>query len=168
MSTLVAVMNEGIIAQEGAPREVYERPNSRYVAEFIGTTNFLSGTVLRETDDGQYLQVETYAGVVSCLPALQGSQYRNVLVCIRPEYVSLNPPSSDGTTNVLEGRVEAAMFLGEYIDCTVDVAGHSLHVRAHPSLSLSPGLRVQVHLPVEQCVAIASDMTSAPTIEATT
>lgn len=157
MSTVVAVMHDGTIAQEGPPREVYERPNSRYVAEFIGTTNFLPGTVLNEADDEHYLHVETYAGVMRCLPALSGAGHRNVLVCIRPEYVSLNPPSSDGNANVLEGRVESATFLGEYVDCTVEIAGHSLHVRAHPSLSLSPGRPVQVHLPVEQCVALSGD-----------
>lgn len=162
MSTVVAVMHDGTIAQEGPPREVYERPNSRYVAEFIGTTNFLPGTVLTQAADGKELQVETYAGVVSCMPALMGPAQRHVLVCIRPEYVSLTPPSSGLVANVLEGRVESAIFLGEYVDCTVDIAGHPLHVRAHPSLDLSPGRPVQVHLPVEQCVALAGDGALAP------
>lgn len=83
-------MNERVIAQEGPPREVYEKPNSRYVAEFIGTTNFLPGRVVGRGPDGVMLTVETKAGVVACRPSHDGAQTSNVLVSVRPEYVGID------------------------------------------------------------------------------
>jgi len=95
---------------------------------------------------------------LTCVPAMPGLHVRTVLVCIRPEYVALHPENIGDSPNVLEGRVDSAMFLGEYIDCTVDVDGRLLHVRAHPSMSLSPGQHVKLHLPVEQCVALSAEV----------
>lgn len=148
-------MSEGDIVQEGPPREVYEKPNSRYVAEFIGTTNFLPGTVVGRADGS--LMVGTRAGVLTCLPSRDQPDGQEVLVSIRPEYVQIGASRADSGTNVLKGTVKAAVFLGEYADCLVEVAGHELHVRAHPSLRLEPGQRVYLTLPMEQCVAVADE-----------
>jgi iron(III) transport system ATP-binding protein len=153
MSSVVAVMSEGLVAQEGPPREVYEKPNSRYVAEFIGTTNFLPGRVVNAAADGTLL-VQTDAGQLTCQPARSGALGRDVLVSIRPEYVAISEGPTGHGANALEGTLRTAVFLGEFIDCVVDVAGHEIHVRAHPSLALREGQRVSLVLPKEQCVAI--------------
>src|ERR687893_507340 len=62
LSTTIAVMKEGNVLQTGRPREVYERPNCRFVAEFIGTSNFLRGKVVGR--DGDCVDVDTEAGRV--------------------------------------------------------------------------------------------------------
>jgi iron(III) transport system ATP-binding protein len=160
MSSIVAVMSEGLIVQEGAPREVYEKPASRYVAEFIGTTNFLPGQVVGSRDGGAFLDVETRAGVITCLPSGGERAGQSVLISIRPEYVEIST-GQGGRANVngngLRGTVETAAFLGEYLDCIVDVAGSMVHVRAHPSLTLESGQAVQLTLPPERCVAVADE-----------
>lgn len=173
MSSVVAVMNDGIIAQEGPPRDLYQKPNSRYVAEFIGTTNFLSGQVAGRRDEGAaadplaaqdaqrqahtWLTVQTAAGPLRCLPSGDEREGEAVLVSIRPEYVEISAAAPSGVENVVQGKVETAAFLGEYLDCVVDVTGQKIHVRAHPSLSFQPGQLVSLTLPPQQCVAVRDE-----------
>src|SRR5262249_41637564 len=143
------------IAQEGPPREVYEKPISRYVAEFVGTTNFLPGKVVGSEDDGDTLHVDTAAGTLRCMAMREEAQGERVLVSIRPEHVLLG--TANGGPNVLHGTVQAADFLGEYVDCTVDVAGSAIRVRAHPTADLAIGRAVTLTLPPGQCAALADE-----------
>jgi iron(III) transport system ATP-binding protein len=152
MSTTVAVMNEGVIAQEGPPRKVYEKSTSRYVAEFIGTTNFIPGAVVKIGPTGN-LHVDTAAGTLLCMATRTEQVGDRVLVSIRPEHVQISEVESG--PNIVSGRVQAADFLGEYVDCTVDVAGLLLRVRAHPTWELPLGGRVALELPPGQCAALA-------------
>jgi iron(III) transport system ATP-binding protein len=154
MSSVVAVMREGVFAQEGPPREVYEKPNSRYVAEFVGTTNFMPGRVVGSKDGGTTVLVDTEAGAITCLPAGDGLATGDVLVSIRPEFVELARSGEPAGGNVVAGQVETVVFLGEYLDCIVRVAGQPMHVRLHPLTPLQAGQSVSLVLPVEQCVAL--------------
>ncbi len=154
MSSVVAVMRDGIIAQEGPPREVYEKPNSRYVAEFVGTTNFIPGRVASREVDGITVRVQTHAGVITCLATAEIGADAEVLVSIRPEFVELATDAGRPGGNVVSGQVENVVFLGEYLDCIVRVAGQPMHVRLHPLTPLEAGQTVALVLPVEQSVAV--------------
>jgi iron(III) transport system ATP-binding protein len=154
MSSVVAVMRDGVFAQEGHPREVYEKPNSRYVAEFVGTTNFIPGRVASRNEVAGTVQVETKAGIVSCLPAGAGLADDDVLVSIRPEFVELARAGDLSSDNLVKGLVENVVFLGEYLDCIVRVADCTMHVRLHPLTPLEAGHSVTLTLPIEQCVAL--------------
>jgi iron(III) transport system ATP-binding protein len=162
MSTVVAVMRDGIIAQEGPPREVYEKPNSRYVAEFVGTTNFIPGRVAGRENGGATVHVQTEAGGIHCLATAEVAIDADVLVSIRPEFVELASDSARAGGNVVNGRVETVVFLGEYLDCIVRVAGQPMHVRLHPLTPLEPGQSVSLVLPVEQSVAVPYEPERAP------
>jgi iron(III) transport system ATP-binding protein len=154
MSSVVAVMREGVFAQEGPPREVYEKPNSRYVAEFVGTTNFIPGHVSSHNEATGTVQVATKAGIISCLPAGNPRPGDTVLVSIRPEFVELASPGELASGNLVKGEVENVVFLGEYLDCIVRVADQAMHVRLHPLTPLKAGQSVTLTLPIEQCVAL--------------
>jgi putrescine transport system ATP-binding protein len=111
VSTRLAVMREGRIAQLGEPHEVYEAPNSRYVAEFIGDVNILEGVVensgsgsVRLADGG----VAEFAGARN----LPGGP---VALALRPEKIAIERrvEGAGQAANALDGKVEDIAYLGD-------------------------------------------------------
>jgi iron(III) transport system ATP-binding protein len=146
-------MNEGRIQQIGTPREIYERPRSQFVADFVGTTNFLDGTVLgRGAEPGRF-RVRTEFGEVEVLSDddLRGND--RVVLSVRPEDVELAETRPQGD-NVWEARVDQKVFLGEFIDFQVKLGGRILLARSHPSLRTPVGDAIYVKLHPEKCVAL--------------
>jgi iron(III) transport system ATP-binding protein len=156
LSHEIAVMSEGKIVQIGSPRDIYERPRTRFVADFIGSTNFLDGIVLGAEPGGRgHLRVRTPVGELKAQcddPLGQGTP---VSVSIRPEDVHLSDeePAADGDT-VLSGVVDQKVFLGEYLDFKVKLGVFELLARAHPSLRTPTGDRIYVRLDPDKCIAI--------------
>jgi putrescine transport system ATP-binding protein len=115
MAGRIAVMQEGRIAQIGAPAEIYEQPNSRYVARFIGDINLLDGKIVAAGRDR--VSVATAAGVVEVACALALAPGRPVAVALRPERVriaALHPAQAAAREiNALEGEVAEKAYLGE-------------------------------------------------------
>jgi iron(III) transport system ATP-binding protein len=108
----MAVLDNGEILQVGAPVEIYKRPRTRFVADFIGESNFISGTVVRE-GAGQVL-VETAAGELSGVagdPQARFAEGQPVTVSIRPECVKLDtyPVEENG----FAGRIGESVYYGE-------------------------------------------------------
>ncbi len=105
MSDRIAVMNMGKVLQIGSPEEIYEQPSTRFVAEFIGETNFLDGIV--EEINGQEIVVslEKQAPVMGhcAVPVTKGQE---VSLVIRPEKFSL------GQNGMVKGRVEESIYIG--------------------------------------------------------
>ena len=145
LSTQIAVMKAGEVVQLGKPREIYENPSNRFVAEFIGTSNFLTGTV-RERRGDQF-EVTTAGGPLSLSSEADVPQGSDVIVSIRPEALTLSPePMSSGRPNVWEGVVRTRAFLGDAVDHIVAVGDQELRTRGNPSVSIEPGTTVQLHL----------------------
>ena len=101
MADRIAVMNEGVMLQVGTPKEIYEHPETHFVADFIGETNFIPGTLLGRNEDG-YAQVRLADGsAIKAQPShALGGAASAVTVAIRPErigiYTPLNPPDESG------------------------------------------------------------------------
>jgi iron(III) transport system ATP-binding protein len=155
MSNLVAVMNEGKIQQIGKPREIYERPVSRFVADFIGTSNFIDGTVEAKDGDGFY-RVTTSEGVIRahCKDAL--AEGASVVAAIRPEHVELRSGAPSATSpNRWGGKVAARAFLGESVDHVVGVGKLEIRARTNSTISIRPGTEVTVTFPEHACSLIA-------------
>jgi spermidine/putrescine transport system ATP-binding protein len=123
LSDRIAVMSNGRLLQEGTPDDIYERPRSRFVADFIGQSNFLSGSVL-ETN-GSVVVKETGTGaLVRCAPNPDVKPGDAVTVAIRPE--KIHPSSGPTTANVVEGRLMGTAFLGSFIHYRIQVGGSDL------------------------------------------
>lgn len=118
----IAIMDRGIIQQCGTPQEVYLRPRTRFVAHFIGETNFIEGTVARAAEDR--VVVKTALGdITSAVPpatALQPGQ--PVTVSLRPEVIHAGTTPKD-TTNVFPGRVHDTVYLGEMAQHQINLPG---------------------------------------------
>jgi spermidine/putrescine transport system ATP-binding protein len=120
MSDRIAVMHKGVVLQIGKPQEIYERPSSKYVADFIGETNFIDGVVKRQ--DGSTVEVELAGtGVVCAESSRSFAKGEQVSVAIRPEKLRLNTDIEDG--NNLRGRVEDVIYIGTDTHYGVRFAG---------------------------------------------
>jgi iron(III) transport system ATP-binding protein len=159
LSHEIAVMNEGRIVQVGAPRTIYEHPRTKFVAEFIGTTNFIDGVVLGFDEAASRWKVRTPAGdlLVSTDSALAPNM--RVTVSIRPEDVELfdDATTYGSTENVTSGLVDQKVFLGDFIDFQVQIGDFMLLSRAHPSLRTPIGETIHVRMNPDKCVAIPED-----------
>ena len=103
MSDRIGIMNEGVLQQVGSPHEVYEKPNNRFVADFIGETNFLPATVVRLETEEEH-PVVALQGDVRVLAADEGHDLRlgqAVTLTLRPERINLYP---QGKVDVLKAE----------------------------------------------------------------
>jgi iron(III) transport system ATP-binding protein len=146
LSHSIAVMNEGRIEQIGPPRDIYERPRSRFVADFVGTTNFIDGELLAPN------RVRTAIGDVEIVPGAAFRAGDRVLLSVRPEDVDLAEARPEGV-NVWHGRVDQKVFLGEFVDFQVKLGERILLSRRHPSLRTPIGDEIWVRLDPAKCVA---------------
>ena len=155
LSHRIAVMNEGRIAQIGTPRDVYERPANRFVADFVGTTNFVDAVVIAAAGEGR-ARVKTPLGDLNVHCADRPGQNAAVVVSVRPEDVELfeEPPDKNAEDNFCTGTVEAKAFLGDSLDFQVKVGEFVLLARAHPSLRTPVGDKINVRMRAEKCVAV--------------
>jgi putative spermidine/putrescine transport system ATP-binding protein len=112
MSDRIAVMNEGRIEQIGTPTELYDAPATRFVASFIGESNFLEGQVV-ETTNGLCAVAVDGAGVIRA-PSRDGVAPGAVVTAtVRPEKIVFAEDAADGVTNTLAGTVAEVIFVGE-------------------------------------------------------
>ncbi len=156
MSNVIAVMNTGVIVQEGGPRDIYLQPKSKFVANFIGSTNQLTGQVARLDGDGTGT-VKTENGEISC-QILDGLGVgSNVVVVVRPESINLHVDRPRSSLNVIEGKIGAAMFLGEYVDCAVELGNQMLQTHQRYTVQVRRGDPVWVELPAEECMALPAE-----------
>jgi iron(III) transport system ATP-binding protein len=154
LSHEIAVMSEGRIQQVGSPRDIYERPINAFVADFVGSTNFLDGSVLgAEGGDNRY-KVRTKIGDVEVLATEALRPDDKVLVSVRPEDVELTETKPQAAKNVWQGLVDQKVFLGEVVDFQVKLGDNVLLSRQHPSLRTPIGNSIFVQLDPEKCVAL--------------
>ena len=134
MSNRVAVMRDGKIEQIDHPRGIYEHPKSRFVADFIGTSNFIDGTV--ESREGGAYVVRTEDGVLRIPSDASFDPGETVVVAARPEHIEITPGLNGVGPNTWNGRVEARAFLGEVVDHVVSVGSRELRARCNSKVSI--------------------------------
>lgn len=112
LSTRIGVMDAGKIVQVGEPPQIYENPNSKYVADFIGSVNMFEGKVdvavpdtlrIKSSEAGIDLLVEPVGGLTAG---------QKVSVALRPERISVTRHKPEGAANIVEGEVEEVAYLG--------------------------------------------------------
>lgn len=134
MSTRMAVMEDGKIRQVGVPHDIYEFPNSRFVAEFIGGVNIFNGVVVEE--DSDYVLIESpeteclfYAAHTGAIPV--GSQ---VSVALRPEKIMVSTVKPTNPRNWTEGVVKEIAYLGDISMYYVELASGKIVTATLPNL----------------------------------
>jgi iron(III) transport system ATP-binding protein len=161
MSNMVAVMSQGKIIQQGWPREIYEQPRTQFTADFVGSTNFLAGRVVGDPVEDGVCLVETQLGDLLCNVPNTNQKGEPVLIAVRPQnlLVTHNPPA--GAHNVFSGTLRETVFLGEYVDCRVEVGSIVFRVYTHPHLNIHRGERLFIRIPRDLCTVIPRERTPA-------
>lgn len=147
LSDRIAVMRGGKIEQVGTPSEIYERPRTTFVADFIGDTNLFKGRI--EAVDSSTLKIVTPTGLKIVVQPAQpwdmGGKEGEVALSVRPEkiHLSLYPPTAP--VNWFEGRLKHVMYLGTHAHFMVELlTGDTLTVR-QPN---TPGSLPDTHTPI--------------------
>jgi spermidine/putrescine transport system ATP-binding protein len=119
MATRIAVMDGGHVRQIGAPREIYQGPVDRFVADFIGESNFLDGQL---TDEGGVSRFRLRDGTLVPVPApAAGSTNGRVSLMIRPEAVEVGrQPPAVGSAVVIRGQAADVAFMGNHTRITIE------------------------------------------------
>lgn len=148
LSHQIAVMNDGQIVQLGSPRDIYEAPQTRFVADFIGSSNFMECKVAARGSEAGRWAVESPAGTIEVVSEEALDVRDKLTVAIRPENVHLIEPGKENgaSGNLLEGRVDTKVFLGECVDYMVSVGETRLLARVHPSLRTPIGNPILVNI----------------------
>jgi iron(III) transport system ATP-binding protein len=128
LSTRIAVLSGGAVMQEGTPRAIYEAPQTRFVAEFVGSANLLAGR-WESSPDGEGVVRLAIGPTVRVSRGLGVPSGEGVLLAVRPEALDVvAPDDSDERRNRLEGTVVASAFQGATIQYEVDAGGVLLRV----------------------------------------
>ncbi|SAK80546.1 sugar ABC transporter protein [Caballeronia glebae] len=157
LSHEIAVMKDGQIVQKAAPRAIYDLPNSRFVADFVGTTNFIDGRVRDcEGDEGNVL-IESSIGPIAVANAVSCRPGDEVAISVRPENVMVHESLDGvGARNVYTGTVAAKVFLGETLDFQIRVGEQIVLARVHPSHKTPVGETIHFSIDPASCIALAS------------
>jgi len=116
LSDRIGVMNDGKILQVGTPSEIYDSPQSRFVAAFIGTSNFLNGTLISENEIA--LTTDPPLKVI-CVSTKDIPLNAPVTIAIRPERLDLSTTAVPDTSNCLRGTIQDESYLGTTLQYTV-------------------------------------------------
>jgi len=159
MSDRIALMRQGRIEQLGTPQDLYDRPRSRYVADFIGDTNLLSGTVVESGEGRVSLLIgDAHLIGVSDAPFEPGAE---AWLSVRPEAIRVANSAGAGSAhtadgNVLNAKVSELVYAGSTVRLHAALpSGQRLVAYAQVGSSLEPGVEVQLTWPIERgrCVA---------------
>lgn len=121
MSDRVAIMHDGVIEQLGSPREVYEHPSTEFVADFVGSSNRLYGTVGAVVGDGLYEIDLDGVGVVTSRGVPEIAAGQRGCVIVRPEAIA--PRSAVDGRFGLSGTTLDVSYLGHHVTCVVQTGG---------------------------------------------
>jgi iron(III) transport system ATP-binding protein len=159
LSNVIAVMCEGRVAQVGTPTEVYADPATRFVADFVGTTNFIDGVFEGQDGNGRFV-VRTTPGALHVGRADRLNPGQPCSVSVRPEHLRLSDQSEarEAPLGVLsndwDADVRTRLFMGEFMDYQLAIDGLLLRCRTPASQRWSTGKPVSVHIPPEHSIAL--------------
>ncbi|TNF12984.1 MAG: ABC transporter ATP-binding protein [Rhodobacteraceae bacterium] len=137
----IICMNHGTVVQAGTPQDLYHRPRTRFVAEFMGISNLLTPEAM----------ARAFPDLLATRPGGEGR-----IACIRPEQIGL-APAPDGAA-----RVRAISFLGNLRRLEVDSAAGPLTVETHGANPCREGDRVDLSIAPEACTWVADDIAPHP------
>jgi iron(III) transport system ATP-binding protein len=139
----VAVMNNGRILQEGAPSEIYARPNCLFVARFLGAANVLAGRVQAHVDPGE-ARIALDGNGQSLVLRCEANPGDMVDIVLRPESLTVTAAAPANVANAMPGTIVSSAFQGNSVEYEVDVGGLALRALAPAQPQLARGSPVWI------------------------
>ncbi len=122
MASRIAVMSQGRVLQVGTPKEIYEYPNCRFVADFIGNVNLFEGSLT--LDEVDRCEVTTEHGVVHVGHGISGTPGMAAAIAVRPEKIQLSKTRPEGVAvNLFDGKVKEIAYFGSYNTFIIEMSG---------------------------------------------
>ncbi|RTE64797.1 polyamine ABC transporter ATP-binding protein [Amphritea opalescens] len=112
LATRIGVMNNGIIVQTAEPHDVYEYPNSRFVAEFVGSVNLFEGRIIEDQPDSVRINSQEAGAVLYVSHGISCAPNQKVHVAVRPEKMRISREQPDQQENCVCGVVEEYAYMG--------------------------------------------------------
>jgi spermidine/putrescine transport system ATP-binding protein len=126
MSDIVCIMRDGRVVQSGSPKSLYDEPVNRYVADFVGRSNFFPGTVVKRDGPCVELQAANDKLLSGRLPSTAGPMTKGdaAALMVRPELISISANGAKRRTGFdIVAKVKNRIFLGEHTEYLVDAIG---------------------------------------------
>jgi iron(III) transport system ATP-binding protein len=157
ISDRIVVMESGNVVQIGNPQQIYEKPANRFVADFIGAMNFVSGEIAHSLPDSNMAQVRTeFNKTLLCRTPDVGATIpgKQVYASIRPEDVQIfsNPPQN--TENLFRGTIAHRAYLGNFLFFFVNVESTMIRVQVPHHLPHEEGQEVHLFLDPQKCMIL--------------
>jgi ABC-type Fe3+/spermidine/putrescine transport system ATPase subunit len=153
MSDRVAVMSAGEVQQVGTPEEIYRRPANRFVAEFVGRVNLLTGTVAGWEAGRLALELDGSGKQIWVDAETAPPSRAQLTLAVRPEALVLQAAGSStlNGSNTLDAHVHSVAFLGDHYQYELEAGPHLLTAQSARAVD---GARVKVHIPSDACTIV--------------
>jgi len=151
ISDRIAVMDKGKIIQLGTPEEIYNKPINQFVAEFIGTTNMVTGQVAEEPDSQGGLGTVSFPGEygvvqIRCSFPRELARKGKVLLSLRTERIATSLFRPENRENVFPAKVNQKTFLGDSLNYYLTVGEHRFRVKTGADVIAGPGQDVYLSI----------------------
>lgn len=156
ISDRIAVMNAGNVVQLGTAQEIYKKPANKFVADFIGTMNFISGEVVDVIGGTDTVYVKTaFSEKMQCTaPERAATIGQTVYASIRPEDVEIIAESSGDAENRFKGKIAHRAYLGNFLFFFVNIKETMIRVQVPHHFPYTEGQEVFVRLKSEKCMIL--------------
>jgi iron(III) transport system ATP-binding protein len=157
ISDRIAVMDSGKVVQIGTPEEIYDKPANRFVADFIGTMNFMTGEVVQVLQDTEavYVRTEFSEKMLCKTPSIKATKPgEEVYASIRPEDVEVFAEPPQGRENLFKGTIIHKAYLGNFLYFFVSVNGTMIRVQVPHHLPPDEGQELFLFLNPEKCMIL--------------
>jgi len=157
ISDRIAVMDSGNIVQIGTAQEIYKKPSNRFVADFIGTMNFMSGEVVEAIQDTNAVYVRTeFSEKMLCTTSdtTATTPGKKVYASIRPEDVEIFTEPPQGRENLFKCTITHKAYLGNFLYLFVSVDGTMIRVQVPHNLPQEEGQELYLFLNPEKCMVL--------------
>jgi len=158
ISDRIAVMNSGNVVQIGSARDIYTKPADKFVADFIGTMNFISGEIVQALQDTDAVYVRTeFSEKMLCKTSgnTAASQGEKVYASIRPEDVEVFTEPPQARENLFKGTIIHKAYLGNFLYFFVSVNDTMIRVQVPHHLPQEEGQELYLFLNPEKCMVLS-------------
>lgn len=126
LSSRIGVMNQGEIIQVGTPKDIYEYPNSKFVAEFIGNVNMFEGRLIEDEPDHVRIDAPELGATIYVDHGVSSAPDAVVSAAIRPEKINISVERPNQTDNVVQGTVKEIAYMGDMSVYLVQLASRKM------------------------------------------
>jgi len=156
ISDRIVVMDSGNVAQIDTPQEIYQKPANRFVADFIGAMNFISGEIVQALpNEGVYVRTE-FGERMQCKVAdiTEAAPGKKVYASIRPEDIEIFTERPQAKENLFKGTIAHKAYLGNFLYFFVNVNGAMIRIQVPHYVPQEEGQELYLYLNPEKCTVL--------------